>query len=111
MDRQRFTSTQVTVGGRPRPLVDGTRIVVTVRDGIVSATAGCNGMSVQGGIVDGRLAGPAVMTLKSCGPERDAQDRWFGEFLGSGPVWDHSGGELRLTAGDTTVILVEITDD
>lgn len=106
MSTHRFASTQVLENGRPRPLVEGTRIVVTVRDGVVSATAGCNGMSVQNGVVDGRLAGRVVMTLKSCGTDRDAQDRWLGAFLGSGPAWERDGDELRLTAGATTIVLV-----
>ena len=110
MSRQRFESSRVLVNGRPRPLVDGTRIVVTVQDGAVSATAGCNAMAVQEGVIDGRLHGRVVMTLKSCGAERDAQDRWLGSFLGSGPAWEHTGDELRLTAGDTTIVLTAVDD-
>lgn len=111
MSRQRFESTRVLVNGEPRSLVEGTRVVVTVRDGAVSATAGCNGMSVQAGVVDGRLHGRVVMTLKSCGPARDEQDRWLGAFLGSGPTWDEGDGGLRLSAGGTTILLTAVVDD
>lgn len=110
MSRERFESTRVLVDGRPRPLVEGTRVVVTVRDGAVSVTAGCNAMTVQEGVVDGRLHGGVVMTLKSCGTERDTQDRWLGSFLGSGPTWERTGDELRLTAGGTTIVLVAVDD-
>lgn len=110
MSRQRFASTRVLVDGRQRPLVDGTRIDLTVGDDVVSATAGCNGITVQGGVVDGRLLGRVVMTLKSCGPDRDAQDRWLGAFLGAGPTWEHTDDELRLTAAGTTIVLVPVED-
>ncbi|MDQ4116923.1 MAG: META domain-containing protein [Actinomycetota bacterium] len=110
MSVQRFESSAVLVNGASRPLVPGTRVVVTVRDGAVSATAGCNTMSVQAGVVDGRLHGRVVMTLKSCGAERDEQDRWLGAFLGSGPTWEEGDGLLRLTAGDTTIVLAAVAD-
>lgn len=108
----RFESVRVLQGGRPRPLVDGTRIVLTVQDGrTVSARAGCNAMSVRGGVRDGRLDGQVVMTLKSCGPDRDAQDSWLGAFLSSGPRWEHEGDDLRLTSDDVTIEFVATAED
>jgi heat shock protein HslJ len=104
-----FISTSVTQAGEPRPLVDGTKIRLTFgADGSLGAQAGCNMMGgtyrIDAGILkfDG-----GWMTEMACDPERDAQDAWFSEFLGSGPRLSLRGNELTLTADDTTITLLD----
>src|SRR2546423_11077938 len=75
-----FLSTSVTENGRPRPVVDGTRISLTfVADGHrLGAQAGCNQMGGPAAFEGGRLVvGDLATTEMGCDAPRHAQDEWL----------------------------------
>jgi heat shock protein HslJ len=94
-----FLSTAVTEKGQARPLVAGTRIRLSFTDdGRLVASAGCNSMSGQAEVRDGRLVvAELAQTEMGCDPDRHAQDQWLAELLGSRPRFDLVGDELTLT--------------
>jgi heat shock protein HslJ len=94
-----FLSTAVTERGQARPLVAGTRIRLSFTDdGRLVASAGCNSMSGQAEVRDGRLVVAELgQTEMGCDPDRHAQDQWLAEFLGSRPRFDLAENELTLT--------------
>ena len=107
-----YTSTVVTDGGRDKPLVTGTSIVLQVRDpGEVSVAAGCNELTVLG-----RLDGDRIVpkgfggTAKGCSAELMAQDAWIQHFFNDGPTWRLAGTELTLTAGAVQMTLADDAD-
>ncbi|MCZ7536625.1 MAG: META domain-containing protein [Acidimicrobiia bacterium] len=108
LDGRTFLSHTVTIGGRDRPLVDGTRITLTFDGGTVGASAGCNSMSgsydLDGDVL--RL-GDLATTEMGCDPERHDQDQWLAGFLADSPEVRLSEPELTLTAGDSVVALVD----
>jgi heat shock protein HslJ len=104
-----FLSTSVAVDGAERPLVPGTRVRLDFRDGAnLGASAGCNhfGASwrLDGGalIVDG-----GAMTEMGCDEPRHEQDDWLFGLLASRPTVTLAGNDLTLTAGTTTIRLVD----
>lgn len=108
LDGRTFLSHTVSVGGRDRPLVAGTRITLTFDDGTVGASAGCNSMSgsytLDGDVLQ---VGAMSTTEMGCDPERHEQDEWVADLLTSSPTVRLSEPELTLTAGDTVVALVD----
>lgn len=104
-----FVSESVTEDGQPRPLAEGTQLVLTFgRDGRIAADAGCNGMSGSLDIEPDRLVvGELAMTRMSCGPELDGQDRWLATRLEADPAYALRGSRLRLEAAGTVIELVE----
>jgi heat shock protein HslJ len=107
-----YTSTAVTDGGRDKPLVAGTSIVVHFRDpGEVSVEAGCNELTVSG-----RLDGDRIVpknfgaTAKGCSAELLAQDAWIQHFFTDGPTLRLAGTVLTLTAGALQVRLADNAD-
>ena len=108
LDGRTFLSHTVSVGGRDRPLVAGTRITLTFDDGTVGASAGCNSMSGDY-TLDGDVlrVGQIGSTEMGCDPERHEQDDWVADLLTSSPTIRLSEPELTLTAGDTVVALVD----
>jgi len=101
-----FLSTDVT----PRSLVPGTRIQLRFDGDSLGANAGCNSLSGQVRIDDGRLVtdGSIGMTEMGCDQPLMDQDTWLAELLASGPELRLNGDELTLTAPDGTV--VELVD-
>ncbi|MER3417918.1 MAG: hypothetical protein C4343_02130, partial [Chloroflexota bacterium] len=93
LDGRTFISTQVTVDGRPRGLVPGTRILLDVRDGRIGASAGCNQLGgryrLDGDVL---VVTGAAVTEMGCDPARHAQDEWLFDLLGRGPVVRLNGG-------------------
>lgn len=103
-----FLSTSVTENGRPRQLVDGTRITLTfVDDGHrLGAQAGCNQMGGPASFRGGRLVvGDMATTEMGCDPPRHAQDEWLARFLTSKPSWARSGTTLTLEGGTVRIVL------
>ena len=104
-----FLSTGVTVGGAPRPLVNGTQIRLSfTTDGSFGAQAGCNIMGGTYRLTDGILTiEGGGMTEMGCDQDRHDQDDWLFEVLGSRPTVAVSGNNLVITAGDTVITLVD----
>jgi heat shock protein HslJ len=102
-----FLSTAVTERGQDRPLVTGTRIRLSFTDdGRLAASAGCNSMSGQAEVSDGRLMVADLATTEmGCDPDRHAQDQWLAEFLGSRPRFDLVEHELTLTGESAEIRL------
>ena len=104
-----YVSVEVTEGGAPRPLVDGTDIQLRFDETSVGATLGCNSMSgtyrLDGDVlvVDDGLA----TTEMGCDPPRHEQDEWFAGLLTSRPTLAVDGDELTLTSGGTVVRFVD----
>ena len=102
-----FLSTAVTEHGQERPLANGTRIRLGfTEDGRLVASAGCNTMSGQAEIRDGRLVVADLATTEmGCDSERHAQDEWLAGFLSSRPRVDLAGDDLTLTGGGAEIRL------
>jgi len=104
-----FLSESVTEADAARPLVDGTQIRITFSDdGRITASAGCNTLGGAVEIEPERIVvEPLSMTEMGCDPPRHAQDEWLADFLSADPAYALDGDRLRLSAGQTTVELVD----
>jgi heat shock protein HslJ len=106
LNGREFLST--SVDGAPRPLVAGTQIRLTFRDGQIGASAGCNSM---GGTY--RLEGNVLvfeggsMTEMGCDEARHAQDEWLVSFLASRPTLTLAGNEMTLVGDGTTIAFLD----
>lgn len=107
-----FHSTSVTEQGKPRALVDGTRVELRFTDdGRLLARAGCNHIQGPVSLDDGKLAVSELgMTAMGC-PDADlhTQDEWLSNFLSSTPSWRMDGGNLVVTGQDTEIVLARET--
>jgi heat shock protein HslJ len=104
-----FLSTKITVDGKPRPLVPGTRVALSFdQQNRLSAQAGCNGQGgdvrLDGGVIDLKL-GPS--TLMACATERMKQDEWLAKILTSKPSWTFAEGTLTITSGPTVLTFLD----
>lgn len=105
---RQFLSVNVTDGGQPRPLVDGTRIRLTFENEQLSAQAGCNIIGGSYVIEEGKLVfSGGSMTEMGCDEPRMAQDEWLVSFLGSQPTLTLEGDNLTLVGGQTTISLLD----
>jgi heat shock protein HslJ len=104
-----FLSTSVTENGRPRPLVEGTRISLRFSDASeLGAQAGCNSMGGPASIENGRLVVDDLATTEmGCDPPRHAQDEWLARFLTSRPSADLSAETLTLENATTRIVLTD----
>jgi hypothetical protein len=105
-----FASVTVRQGGEPKPLLPGTRILVSFRREsgrqIVRWRAGCNTFGATLEVTRRRLwVGSGAGTAVGCSEERHRQDEWVGRFIGSDPRWELAGGSLTLRSGDRVVRL------
>jgi heat shock protein HslJ len=108
LDGRQFLSVEVSEGGAPRPLVPGTRIVLTFDDGSLGAQAGCNHMGFSYRVDRGRLVTEGgAMTEMACDEPREAQDQWLIAFLGSRPTATVAGEVLTLAGGGTVISLLD----
>lgn len=108
LDGRTFLSTAVTQDGSPRPLVEGSRIQLSLEDGRLTARAGCNTLLAGAQVEDGLLLVDEIgMTEMGCPDDLMAQDAWLAELLGSRPVVALEGEELTLTSGPTVVTLMD----
>lgn len=103
-----FLSVAVTDGGTARPLVAGTRIRLDFRASDLGASAGCNTIGGTYRIDGGRLVFEGgTMTEMGCDQDRDAQDQWLVQLLGSKPAARLTGDELILESGSIVVRLLD----
>ena len=108
LEGRTFLSTSVTKDGVERPLVATTRIRLTLADGRLGASAGCNIYGADYSISDGRLvARGGSMTEMGCDEERSAQDEWLFGFLGSNPTITFDSDGLVLTHDGTVITLLD----
>lgn len=100
-----YVVTAVTDGGNDRPLVPGSELRLTFRDGRLDAQAGCNHLSASYEIDGDQLtAGPMGGTEMGCPAPLMDQDTWLASLFAE-PV---TLGEdpLTLTSGDIVLTLV-----
>lgn len=103
-----FTSTAVTEQGKPRALVDGTKVELTFTDdGRLLATAGCNQMQGPVALDDGKLqVSDLSMTNMGCpSPDLHTQDEWLSKLLGATPAWRMDGQNLVITGSGAEIVL------
>lgn len=106
VDGSTFRSTQVT----GHDLVDQTSVVLIFDGDRLSANAGCNQMSAQASVADGKLqwVGHPMSTMMACDEAKTRQDAWLTELLVDGVEARTAPRRLILTAGDVTV---DLTND
>jgi heat shock protein HslJ len=104
-----FLSTTVTERGMPRPMPDGTRVMLRFTpDGRLVAGAGCNTIHGRVELSGGQIWMPEIgITEMWCGDDLLAQDQWLASLLDARPSWQLSGPHLRVSAGQT---VIELTD-
>lgn len=104
VDGRTFLSTSVT----GHQLVDGTQVRLSFRDGSLNANAGCNSMFGAYAVEQDTLrVSDLAGTQMGCDPELMAQDEWLAIFLTAGPELAVQADELRLTSGDTELVLTD----
>ncbi|MFD9698928.1 META domain-containing protein [Lentzea sp. NPDC059081] len=105
-----FHSTSVTEQGKPRALVEGTRVQLRFTDdGRLLANAGCNQMQGPVSLDDGKLAVSELgMTAMGCpDPALHTQDEWLSKFLSATPSWRMDGANLVVTGPDAEIVLAQ----
>ncbi|MEU4288631.1 META domain-containing protein [Kribbella sp. NPDC026596] len=105
-----YLSTAVTENGMPKQLAPNTRVRLDFTDdGRLVGDAGCNSMQSKVSTDDGKLTleGGLAMTMMGCEGPRQGQDSWLANILSSKPTWKLDGSKLDITAGSTTISLVD----
>ena len=105
-----YLSTAVTENGTPKQLAPNTRVRLEFTDdGRLVADAGCNSMQSKVSTSDGKLTleGGLAMTMMGCPGPQQGQDSWLANILSGKPAWKLDGSKLDLTAGSTTISLVD----
>lgn len=100
-----YVVTAVTEGGKPRQLVPGTEIRMTLSDGHLGLAAGCNHLGATYELEGDRLTvGRMGGTERGCPEPRMAQDAWLAGLFEEPATL--GGDPLTLTAGDVVLTLV-----
>ncbi len=108
LEGRTFLSSAVTQNGVDRPLVPGTQVRLSFKDGNVGASAGCNSIGGTYRLEGDRLRVEAAgMTEMGCDEPRHAQDEWLSAFLSAGPSVTVADGGVILASGDTTIRLTD----
>lgn len=104
-----FLSTEVTTGGKPRQLVDGTRVrLAFTEDGRLVADAGCNSMQGTVDLGEGTIAVDNLAATEiGCHQALHEQDAWLAELLARRPTWRLEGDRLVVSGGGTTLTLLD----
>lgn len=103
-----FVSASVTEQGKPRALVDGTKVELRFTDdGRLIANAGCNMMQGPVSFDGGRLAVQDLSTTAmGCPkPELHTQDDWLNKLLSATPTWKLDGGNLTIAGSNAEILL------
>jgi heat shock protein HslJ len=103
-----YVSSSVTEQGKPRTMVEGTRVELRFTDDDrLIATAGCNQMQSPVELGDGKLSvADLAMTAMACPtPELHQQDEWLSKLLGATPSWKLDGTNLVVTGANTEIVL------
>jgi heat shock protein HslJ len=103
-----FTSTSVTEQGKPRALVEGTRVELRfTEDGRLLASAGCNQMQGPVSLDGGKLrVSDLSLTAMGCpSPDLHTQDEWLSKLLSATPAWKLDGGNLVITGSGAEIVL------
>ena len=101
-----FLLEQAEVGGQPKELAGGKPIGLTFEQGRLSAQPGCNGVSGDYTLEDGRivLGGELAQTMMMCADEALVeQDAWFATVLEAKPLVSLDGDAITLTTDDTVL--------
>jgi heat shock protein HslJ len=104
-----FTSTSVTERGRPRALVEGTKVELRfTEDDRLVANAGCNQMQGPVSLEGGKLTVADLSTtyLACLTPGLHEQDEWLAKLLTAAPLWRMDGENLVITGPDNEIVLV-----
>ena len=101
-----FLSVGISENGVAKALVPGTRIRLDFKDGAITANVGCNTMSGEFRMDNGRLVlGQMATTAMGCDAARSAQDTWLSGVLGAKPQLVLVGDELSIDAGASVLVL------
>lgn len=103
-----YVSSSVTEQGKPRTMVEGTRVELRFTDDDrLIATAGCNQMQSPVRLDDGKLSvADLAMTAMGCPkPELHQQDEWLSKLLGATPSWKLDGANLVVTGSNSEIVL------
>lgn len=103
-----YVSSSVTEQGKPRALVEGTKVDLRFTDDDrLIANAGCN--MIQGPVsLDGGKLSVAEISTTAMGcpkPELHQQDQWLTKLLDAKPSWKLDGVNLVITGADTEIVL------
>ncbi len=102
-----YVSTEVTERGQERALVPGSQLLLSFSSSGVTASAGCNTLTAEGGIQDGRLVlDRAASTEIGCEPELASQEQWWASLLLSQPEVELGDRALTLRDGQSAVAMV-----
>jgi heat shock protein HslJ len=108
LDGRQFVSVLVTENGKSKVLVPGTKVRLGFSDGMISVSAGCNSMSGDYSVADGKLVvGSMATTDMGCQANLMGQDQWLATFLGKKPTVSVDGNNLVLTSETTEVTFLD----
>jgi heat shock protein HslJ len=106
-DRGLEGRTFLSTGAEGRALVAGSRVRLTLGDGLIQASAGCNSMGGPYRIDGGRLMADQLATTEmACDPALMEQDRWLADLL-NGATIGLDGDTLTLTKGINRLTLLD----
>lgn len=89
-------------------IVPGSTIRLSFAGGRIDVHAGCNSMSGEASVDDGRLVVESLSSTEmGCDPPLMEQDSWVAEFLSDDPTVDLSGAALTLAAAEAVLHLEE----
>ncbi|MGW6931034.1 META domain-containing protein [Lentzea sp. NPDC054927] len=103
-----YVSSSVTEQGKPRALVEGTKVDLRFTDDDrLIANVGCNMMQGQVSLDGGKISvADLSTTAMGCPkPELHQQDEWFAKLLDAEPSWKLDGANLVVTGSDTEIVL------
>ncbi|MFD4642131.1 META domain-containing protein [Lentzea sp. NPDC058436] len=103
-----YVSSSVTEQGKPRAMVEGTRVELRFTDDDrLIAHAGCNQMQGPVSLDDGKVTVTELgMTAMGCPkPELHEQDTWLSKVLDAKPSWKLDGTDLVLTGANSEIVL------
>ena len=93
-----------SVDSAAHTLVEGTTIRLTFDRGAMRLQAGCNTMSGQASVSDGRLLVDGFgSTEMGCQQDLLDQDTWLGEFFTGSPRFTQDGDGFTLASEETTI--------